>query len=565
MYETIRALVRETRGAADFDRCCTSLARALMRTLADSFPRRGVTDTCPLRVTVHVRSDEAYRNFAVTSGVEERAHEVEVAPSASLWRLVREHAAPIVLDVLLGEVAVPGGSASVALTALAESSRTRFSSRDATHVAALPLSGNDGGVFGMVCVEVQQRAAVGDARVLDAYVEDLLLLVDVVAPRLAHAQPAGTAATDAAGIPVVGEATRSLYSYLTLFARQPETMLITGDSGTGKSRLARWVHEHSAVHAGPFETFSMHGLNEDMQLAHLFGWRRGAFTGAQESQPGLIEVARGGTLFIDEIDKLSLKAQGGLLNMLESGSFRRLGETRTRPVETRFLVAANVNLRDAMANGEFREDLYYRISVLPVMLPPLEHRRDEIAAWARFMVARAHRERSADGEAGIDDAAIALLEASPWPGNLRQLDNVLRRAFMLAAGPTPERTVRVDADDVRAALALDGAGNQNGGTFIDSLAASARAFLHSRLAGSADDARPNPEMLHGNLLFAMTWAVALEELGDDHNRIAQLIGKENSLRSRNYHKELRREMRKLAALHQTYGRQVPAEVFRYLE
>jgi DNA-binding NtrC family response regulator len=581
MYDTIKRLVADMRGTVDLDRCCIALGQALIRAFdvryGDNRSDRAQIDrdarASPrvLRVTVHVRSDDAYRNFAVTSSSEGRMDRVEIAPSASLWRLVHARAEPFVLDVMVGEIEYPESNRDHSHASqlkelaapVADSSRTRFSSRDATHVLAVPLLGDASQAFGMVCIEVQHRAGVGIRGLFDDVLTDLRLLVDLAAPQLALGRPRTATALD--GVPVIGERTQALYSFLPVFARQRGTMLITGESGTGKSQLARWVHEHSDVRDGPFETFSMHGLNEDMQLAHLFGWRRGAFTGANDAQMGLIEAARGGTLLIDEIDKLSLKAQGGLLNVLESDTYRRLGETRTRPVETRFLIATNVNLRAACAAGAFREDLYYRISVLPVMLPSMDQRRDELPAWIKLMVDRVHAERCPRSTCKIAQEAVALLEQTAWPGNLRQLDNVLRRAYALAISAGDGEEMQITVEDVRTALVLDGASSAPDDSFIDSLAATARAFVQLRLAGAMEGTALHNQMLHGNLLFAMTWAIALQELGEDHDRVAKLIGKETSLRSRNYHKELRREMRKLSALHDVYGKTLPDEVARYLE
>src|SRR5262245_36635560 len=582
MYDTIKRLVADMRGTVDLDRSSMALGQALIRAFdarygnnrsnRGQFDRDSHTSPRVQRVTVHVRSDEAYRNFAVTSGSEGHADRVEIAPSASLWRLVHERVAPVLLDVMLGEVEfLEEGAASQdprtsrlkeLATPIADSSRMRFSSRDATHVLAIPLLGDASHPFGMVCIELQHRAGVGTRGLFDQILSDLQLLVDLAAPQLALGRP--RAATELDGVPVIGERTRALYSFLPVFARQRGTMLITGDSGTGKSQLARWVHEHSDMRDGPFETFSMHGLNEDMQLAHLFGWRRGAFTGANDAQMGLIEASRGGTLLIDEIDKLSLKAQGGLLNVLESGAYRRLGETRTRPVEARFLIATNVNLRAACAVGAFREDLYYRISVLPVMLPSMDQRRDELPAWIELMVDRVHAERCTRSKCSITGEAVALLEQTPWPGNLRQLDNVLRRAYALSITAGDELEMQITVEDVHTALVLDGASSAPDDSFIDNLAATARAFVQLRIAGAMEGTALHNQMLHSNLLFAMTWAVALQELGEDHDRVAKLIGKEASLRSRNYHKELRREMRKLSALHDAYGKTLPDEVARYL-
>src|SRR5262249_7450564 len=150
----------------------------------------------------------------------------------------------------------------------------------------------------------------------------------------------------------------------------------------------------------------------------LFGWRKGAFTGALKDNPGALGRAEGGTLFIDEVDKLSLRAQTGLLHVLEERMYRPLGDPGSeRPANVRFIAGTNANLSQAVKEGRLREDLYYRINVLPVQLPPLAERRDEVAAWAIFMARRRHEESYAGGQAELSQGAIAVLIAEPWPGN----------------------------------------------------------------------------------------------------------------------------------------------------
>ena len=166
-------------------------------------------------------------------------------------------------------------------------------------------------------------------------------------------------------------------------------------------------------------------------MAELFGWRRGAFTRALADHEGLIAAAAGGTLFLDEIDKLTLAAQAGMPRLLETRRFSPLGAARERSVDARFIVATNADLRELVERGLFREDLYYRVNVLPVRLEPLSERVDEVAGWANVMLERRHREAKGSGDARFSDDAVRCLCAYRWPGNLRQLDNVVRRAVAL--------------------------------------------------------------------------------------------------------------------------------------
>ena len=167
-----------------------------------------------------------------------------------------------------------------------------------------------------------------------------------------------------------------------------------GPTGAGKSRLARWCHSRSQRKERPFEAVDLMTIPEDMQMAELFGWKRGAFTGAVSDHAGCIARAEGGTLFIDEIDKLSLKSQAGLLSFLETRDYRRLGDPASaQKADVRLIIGTNADLKKSVEAGEFREDLYYRINVLPVHLPPLADRADEIPAWGRLWRSEGMRRR----------------------------------------------------------------------------------------------------------------------------------------------------------------------------
>jgi DNA-binding NtrC family response regulator len=196
-------------------------------------------------------------------------------------------------------------------------------------------------------------------------------------------------------------------------------------------------------------------MPETMQMAELFGWKKGAFTGAHSDREGLLGAAEGGTLFLDEIDKLSLGAQAGLLRVLETRRFSPLGGSRERQADVRFVVATNANLVELVHRGEFREDLYYRINVLPVVLDALDQRADEIVAWAQFFTERRHQEAGGEGAVVLDDGARALLTGRSWPGNLRQLDNVMRRSYALWLADRGTGDVLIEAPLLERALGLE--------------------------------------------------------------------------------------------------------------
>lgn len=281
--------------------------------------------------------------------------------------------------------------------------------------------------------------------------------------------------TDDPWLPVQGEHVRSQLPVLRAFSEQTDTLLLQGPSGAGKSRLATWCHHHSHRSEWPFEVVDLATVPDDMKLAALFGWRKGAFTGAHQSSKGAIGRAHGGTLFIDEIDKLPLDAQAGLLQLLESGTYSILGDdTGVKNANVRFIIGTNASLPDLVKQGLFREDLYYRINILPIALPPLTARRDEITSWATYMLERcAAQQDTAQQNTDVasentkhkltstkayrfSSEAEQLLMAQSWPGNLRQLDNIVRRSFALCrCEQSQEQATVIDKSCLQAALAMD--------------------------------------------------------------------------------------------------------------
>jgi DNA-binding NtrC family response regulator/tetratricopeptide (TPR) repeat protein len=208
-------------------------------------------------------------------------------------------------------------------------------------------------------------------------------------------------------------------------------VLIIGESGTGKEILARAIHTYSERADKPLVPFNCAALPREMLESQLFGHRRGAFTGADRDNPGVIRTARGGTLFLDEVGELSLDLQPKLLRFLESGEICPLGETTPFIVDVRVIAATNANLEHAVKNGRFREDLFYRLNVVPLQIPPLRERRDEIPALVHHFVMRAAAEYR-KGQVRIAENTLEQLLLFEWPGNVRQLQNELRRMVALA-------------------------------------------------------------------------------------------------------------------------------------
>ncbi|MFQ5828291.1 MAG: sigma-54-dependent transcriptional regulator [Candidatus Methylomirabilia bacterium] len=208
------------------------------------------------------------------------------------------------------------------------------------------------------------------------------------------------------------------------------TVLILGESGTGKELVARAIHERSSRARQPFVPIHCGALPREVLESELFGHEKGAFTGAIQTKPGLMELADGGTLFLDEIGEMELDSQVKLLRVLETGSFFRVGGTRTRTVEVRFVTATNKVLEEAIRAGQFRQDLYYRINTIAVTLPPLREHKEDISLLVQHFL----QQNAAYGVKRLCAKTLACLEAYDWPGNVRELEHVIQRALILSEG-----------------------------------------------------------------------------------------------------------------------------------
>ncbi|MBS0194122.1 MAG: sigma-54-dependent Fis family transcriptional regulator [Proteobacteria bacterium] len=237
---------------------------------------------------------------------------------------------------------------------------------------------------------------------------------------------------DLRGMVFADAATERLLGIACQVARADVSVLITGPNGSGKERIAQIVQANSAVKDGPFVTLDCGALPSELIEAELFGADAGAYTGANKSREGKFEAADGGTLFLDEIANLPLAGQVKLLRVLETSRFARLGSNRERSVRVRVISATNADLQAKIADGTFREDLYYRINLIELRLPPLAERPDDILPLAEHFLS-GHDQGS--GKALSREAREAL-RRYPWPGNVRELKNVIRRASLLAAGDT---------------------------------------------------------------------------------------------------------------------------------
>ena len=213
------------------------------------------------------------------------------------------------------------------------------------------------------------------------------------------------------------------------------TVLLLGESGTGKEIFARAIHNWSERKDRPFIAINSVGLSKELLESELFGHEQGAFTGAHRRKTGKIELAHGGTIFFDEIGNVSRELQAKLLRFLQEREFERVGGVMPMPVDVRIIAATNRNLERFVKEGQFREDLYYRLNVVAINLPPLRERRQDIATLSQYFL-RKHSAAVRTNITGISEEARRRLEAYDWPGNVRELANVIERAVVLGTGPT---------------------------------------------------------------------------------------------------------------------------------
>ena len=277
---------------------------------------------------------------------------------------------------------------------------------------------------------------------------DLDTLTRAVAAALARRAASGQAeaAEEDPSLPLIGRspAMQDVYRVIARVVSNDLTVLVSGESGTGKELVARAIHDLGARRAAPFVPINMAAIPRELIEAELFGHERGAFTGAAQRNAGRFEQAAGGTLFLDEIGDMPIEAQTRLLRVLQSGEFTTVGGARTIRADVRIVAATNRDLQQAVAGGQFREDLYYRLNVVPIALPALRERRGDVAELARHFLERAAAEGLPRKTLDID--AVAVLEAHDWPGNVRELENLMRRLAALS------RDDRIGAAELRVTI-----------------------------------------------------------------------------------------------------------------
>jgi two-component system response regulator AtoC len=238
-----------------------------------------------------------------------------------------------------------------------------------------------------------------------------------------------------------------LYELIAQVAQTHATVLITAESGTGKELVARAIHRQSARRGQPFVAVNLAAIPDTLIESELFGHEKGAFTGAHARKPGKFELAHGGTLFLDEVGSLRVDLQAKLLRALQQREIERLGGTRTFPVDVRVIAASNIDLKEATRTRAFREDLFYRLNVVPLGVPPLRARKDDIPLLVEHFVRKYSREFKRDVR-GVSRSALPALAAYDWPGNVRELENIIERSVALATHPV------IQMEDLPLELAL---------------------------------------------------------------------------------------------------------------
>src|ERR1700741_1739783 len=279
---------------------------------------------------------------------------------------------------------------------------------------------------------------------------------------------------------------KAIFDLIQTVAPQNSRVLITGESGTGKELVARAIHENSARSGSPFITINCGAFPETLLESELFGYMKGAFTGAAENRQGLFQAAHGGTLFMDEIGNMSLTMQVKLYRVLQEGKVRPVGSNEESDVDVRIIAATNKHFEKEIAEGRFREDLYYRLSVIPIQLPQLRERREDIPLLARHFL-ESFRKTMEKRIEGISPEAMRRLESYDWPGNVRELENTMERAVALET--SSEISVRVLPDRIAGYVGSSSTVTSNGSSvfpiggvdFEKEIAEAERRYLQAAL------------------------------------------------------------------------------------
>ncbi len=381
--------------------------------------------------TILVADDDRSIRTVLTQALGRAGYQVRCASNAAtLWRWVEEGEG----DLVITDVVMPDESG---LDLVPRMQRVRPELRVVVMSAQSTL---------LTAVKAAQRGAF-------EYLPkpfDLKELLDVVGRALiAPAPPPAIARDHDEALPLIGRspAMQEIYRTIARLTTADLTVMINGESGTGKELVARALHDYGRRRDGPFVAINMAAIPRELIESELFGHERGAFTGATNRSRGRFEQAAGGTLFLDEIGDMPPEAQTRLLRVLQEGEFTSVGGRQSIRANVRIIAATHRDLRLAIHHGRFREDLFYRLNVVPIRLPPLRERTEDIVLLTRHFLERAHADGL--GAKSLDGAALARLRAHRWPGNVRELENLMRRLAALY----PQETIGAEIIDAELAEA----------------------------------------------------------------------------------------------------------------
>lgn len=364
---------------------------------------------------------------------------------------------------------------------------------------------------------------------------DLNELLSIVSRALAEPRKPAQAKTSDDGseaIPLIGRsaAMQDIYRMLARMMQTDLTVMINGESGTGKELVARALHDYGRRRNGPFVAINMAAIPRDLIEAELFGHERGAFTGAQHRSSGRFEQAEGGTLFLDEIGDMPMDAQTRLLRVLQQGEYTTVGGRTPIKTDVRIVAATNKDLRSEIGEGRFREDLFYRLNVVPVRLPPLRERAEDIPDLARHFFKQGETDGLQSKQLSPD--ALDLLKRYPWPGNVRELENLVRR--LAALYPQEEISAEIIANEL--AAPVQGPGQSEFGASLGDLTVSQAIEQYlQRHFGSFGGSLPPPG-LYQRILAEVEYPLILASLTATHGnqiKAAELLGlNRNTLRKK---------------------------------
>jgi two-component system nitrogen regulation response regulator GlnG len=373
-----------------------------------------------------IADDEESLRWVLTTALSGEGHTVEQVDEgdAALQRLVGGH-----FDLALIDIKMPGLDGLSILSKAREAGLT-------TPIVIITAQNTMANA-----IEAMKRGAY-DYVTKPFDVEEVRLLVQrVLEMRRQAAEPTElekeTRRRFELGVEIIGKtpAMQEIFKTIGRVAHTDATVLIQGESGTGKELIARAIHSHSPRWSGPFVALNCSAVPRDLLESELFGHERGAFTGAIEQRAGTFEIAAGGTLFLDEVGDMPLELQAKLLRVLQERELTRIGGREVIKVDCRIIAATNQDLDRSVQQGRFREDLYFRLKVVPITVPPLRQRRGDIPELVAYFIDKINREMGTN-ITGVSPEARTILNAHAWPGNVRELENTLVRAAVLAPGPT---------------------------------------------------------------------------------------------------------------------------------